>query len=494
MHRRNFCDAFFFGTFILSFRLSEYVIIIENMTLISSISGIRGTIGGTPGEGLTPVDLVKFAAAYGSWLLEKGGKEKQKVVIGRDTRISGDLVCGIVCNTLNAQGIDTVELGMATTPTVEMAVTAERANGGVIITASHNPAHWNALKLLNDKGEFLSAAEGEKVLSMAGQGDFSFVPVHELGIRIVKTNYHINHIEKILALDLVRPDLIRKANFRVVVDGVNSVGGFVVPELLRELGVFDIFEINCEPTGLFAHDPEPLPKNLTELSGDVVRHKADMGIVVDPDVDRLAFVCENGEMFGEEYTLVAVADYVLSRKPGNSVSNLSSTEALSVVTEKYGGIRYLAAVGEVNVVRKMKEVDAVIGGEGNGGVIYPELHYGRDALVGIALFLTHLAEKKMKMSELRKTYPDYFMLKNKIAYTEKTDTDKVFARVSEHFKEYPQETMDGLFIKPENGWIHFRRSNTEPVFRIYIETDDPAKTEELSKQVEDLVSELIAQV
>ncbi len=460
------------------------------MTLISSISGIRGTIGGKPGEGLTPVDLTKFASAYGTWLLKKTGKKKLKVVIGRDARISGDMVCGIVCNTLNAIGVDTIELGMATTPTVEMAVVSENADGGIIITASHNPAHWNALKLLNDRGEFLSAEEGEDVLKIAGEENFSFVSVDELGIRMVKNDYHFNHIEKILTLDLVQKDLIRKAGFRVVVDGVNSVGGFSVPELLRELGVHDIIELNCEPTGLFAHDPEPLPKNLKELSEAVVQHGADLGIVVDPDVDRLAFICENGEMFGEEYTLVAVADYVLSRYPGNTVSNLSSTEALSRVTEKYGGKRYLAAVGEVNVVQKMKEVNAVIGGEGNGGVIYPALHYGRDALAGIALFLSHLAEKEKKISELRKTYPDYFMAKHKVPYTDQTDTGKVFSGVRDYFKDYPQNTLDGLFIKLEGGWIHFRRSNTEPVFRIYIETNDRAKTDSLSQRVVKMVSQL----
>ncbi|HHJ10819.1 MAG TPA: phosphoglucosamine mutase [Bacteroidetes bacterium] len=462
------------------------------MTLISSISGIRGTIGGKPGEGLTPVDLTKFASAYGSWLLKKNGKKKLKVVIGRDARISGDMVCGIVCNTLNALGVDTIELGMATTPTVEIAVVSEKADGGIIITASHNPVNWNALKLLNDEGEFLSSEEGEEVLQMAGEEKFSFVPWDELGIRIVKNDYHFNHIEKILALDLVKTDLIKKAGFRLVVDGVNSVGGFTVPELLRKLGVHDIIELNCEPTGLFAHDPEPLPKNLTGLSEAVVQHRADLGIVVDPDVDRLAFICENGEMFGEEYTLVAVADYVLSKYPGNTVSNLSSTEALSVVTEKYGGKRYLAAVGEVNVVRIMKEVNAIIGGEGNGGVIFPALHYGRDALAGIALFLSHLAEKGKKISELRKTYPDYFMAKNKVLYDERTDAEKVFSAVSDHFKEYPQNTIDGLFIKLENGWIHFRRSNTEPVFRIYIETNGREETEKLSNQVVNLVSNLIS--
>jgi len=462
------------------------------MTLISSISGIRGTIGGKPGEGLTPVDLTKFASAYGSWLLKKNGKKKLKVVIGRDARISGDMVCGIVCNTLNALGVDTIELGMATTPTVEIAVVSEKADGGIIITASHNPVNWNALKLLNDEGEFLSSEEGEEVLQMAGEEKFSFVPWDELGIRIVKNDYHFNHIEKILALDLVKTDLIKKAGFRLVVDGVNSVGGFTVPELLRKLGVHDIIELNCEPTGLFAHDPEPLPKNLTGLSEAVVQHRADLGIVVDPDVDRLAFICENGEMFGEEYTLVAVADYVLSKYPGNTVSNLSSTEALSVVTEKYGGKRYLAAVGEVNVVRIMKEVNAIIGGEGNGGVIFPALHYGRDALAGIALFLSHLAEKGKKISELRKTYPDYFMAKNKVLYDERTDAENVFSAVSDHFKEYPQNTIDGLFIKLENGWIHFRRSNTEPVFRIYIETNGREETEKLSNQVVNLVSNLIS--
>ncbi len=461
------------------------------MALISSISGIRGTIGGITGKGLTPVDITRFASAYGSWLLEKNEKQRLKVVIGRDARISGEMVCGIVCYTLNALGIDTFEIGMAPTPTVEMVVRMEKADGGIIITASHNPADWNAMKLLNHEGEFLSAREGEEVLEMAGQGRFSFVPVEELGIRLVKTDYHVMHIERILDLDLVRPEIIRTAGFRVVVDGINSVGGFVVPELLRSLGVYDIIEINCEPTGLFAHDPEPLPKNLTALSQAVIQYKADIGIVVDPDVDRLAFVCENGEIFGEEYTLVAVADYVLSRSPGNTVSNLSSTEALSVITEKYGGERYLAAVGEVNVVHKMKEVSAVIGGEGNGGVIYPPLHYGRDALVGIALFLTHLAEKRTSVSSLRKTYPDFFMLKNKIVYPEHLDAGQVFKQFSNYFHAYPQNTMDGLYIKLSDGWIHLRRSNTEPVFRIYIETLDKQRTQDLTKEVMGLMSDIM---
>ncbi len=461
------------------------------MALISSISGIRGTIGGVPGEGLTPVDLTKFASAYGSWLIEKNGNKRVKVVIGRDARISGEMVCGIVCNTLNAMGIDTIEVGMAPTPTVEMAVSSEKANGGIIITASHNPVNWNALKLLNEYGEFLSATEGENILNMAEKEEFHYVAARDMGIRIVKNDYHLYHIEKILALDLVKSELIRKAGFRIVVDGVNSVGGFTVPALLQELGIHDIIEMNCEPTGLFAHDPEPLPKNLTGISEAVLKNNADLGIVVDPDVDRLAFVCENGEMFGEEYTLVAVADYILANQPGNTVSNLSSTRALTDITEKYGGERFLSAVGEVNVVQKMKEVQAVIGGEGNGGVIYPALHYGRDALAGIALFLSYLAEKGESISHLRKTYPDYFMTKNKIPYDKHTDVEKIFSGISKHFEDYPQNKIDGLYIELKDGWIHFRRSNTEPVFRIYIETGDYQRTNKLSTEVEHLIKGLL---
>jgi len=453
------------------------------MTLISSISGIRGTIGGSPGEGLTPLDLVKFSAAYGAWVLRRFPGRRVKVVIGRDARISGEMVCGFVCNTLNAMGIDTLEVGMAPTPTVEMAVTDEQAEGGIIITASHNPAHWNALKLLNDKGEFLDAREGEEVVRLAQEEDFTFVAAEDLGIRVVQNDYHREHIEKILALPLVRAGDIAARGFRVVVDGVNSVGGFAVPALLRALGVKDIIEMNCEPTGFFAHDPEPLPKNLMSLAKAVREQHADMGIVVDPDVDRLAFVCENGEMFGEELTLVAVADYVLGYQPGDTVSNLSSTEALSVITEKHGGKRHLSAVGEVNVVHKMKEVKAVIGGEGNGGVIYPPLHYGRDALVGIALFLSFLAERKASLCELRSGYPDYFMTKDKIAIPENIPEQQLFDRIKEHFHDYPSNDIDGLYIKLPDGWIHFRKSNTEPVFRIYIETSDEDRSAGLRKEV-----------
>ncbi len=453
------------------------------MTLISSISGIRGTIGGMPGEGLTPLDLTKFSAAYGTWLIRKYPGRKVKVVIGRDARVSGEMVCGIVCNTLNALGIDTLEVGMAPTPTVEMAVVMEQAEGGIIITASHNPAHWNALKLLNDEGEFLSAVEGDEVMRIAAEEGFSFAGIEEMGIRIVQNDYHRQHIEKILALPLVDTEAITRAGFRIVVDGVNSVGGFTVPELLHALGVKDITEINCEPTGFFAHDPEPLPKNLQELAETVRREQADLGIVVDPDVDRLAFVCENGEMFGEEYTLVAVADYVLSRQPGDTVSNLSSTDALSDITRKYGGKRHLAAVGEVNVVHKMKETNAVIGGEGNGGVIYPPLHYGRDALVGIALFLSHLAKKKISLSQLRQSYPDYYITKDKIPIPEGVPEEHLFEKIREHFGDHPSNTIDGLYIKLPEGWIHFRKSNTEPVFRMYIETSDPERSARLRQEV-----------
>ena len=453
------------------------------MTLISSISGIRGTIGGVPGEGLTPPDLTKFSAAYGTWLKRRYPGRRIKVVIGRDARVSGEMVCGIVCNTLNALGLDTLELGMAPTPTVEMAVVMEQAEGGIIITASHNPAHWNALKLLDDQGEFLTAGEGAEVMDIAAAGSYTFASLEEMGIRMVLSDYHRRHIEKILELPLVRREAIAAARFRVVVDGVNSVGGFAVPELLRALGVQDIIELNCEPTGIFAHDPEPLPKNLVTLAETVRTEKADMGIVVDPDVDRLAFVCENGEMFGEEYTLVAVADYVLSHQPGDTVSNLSSTAALSDITRQYGGERHLAAVGEVNVVRKMKEVNAVIGGEGNGGVIYPQLHYGRDSLVGIALFLSHLAEKKTSLTRLREGYPDYFMTKDKIPIPENVPQEQLFDRIREHFGEYPANNIDGLYVQLPDGWIHFRKSNTEPVFRVYIETGDRERSGQLRNEV-----------
>jgi len=461
------------------------------MTLINSISGIRGTIGGLPGKGLTPVDLTSFTAAYGTWLIQQNTKKRLKVVIGRDARISGEMVCGIVCNTLNALGIDTIEAGMAATPTVEMAVGFEQANGGIIISASHNPAHWNALKLLNQKGEFLSREERERILSLKEKGDFHFVPFDELGISIGKPDYHLEHISRILDLQLVKPEVIRQAGFRVVIDGVNSVGGFVVPALLSALGVQDIVEINCEPTGIFKHNPEPLPEHLQELADTVVNSKADIGIVVDPDVDRLAFVCENGDMFGEEYTLVAVADYVLKNMAGNTVSNLSSTEALSVITGKYGGERFISAVGEINVVKKMKEIQAVIGGEGNGGIIYPPLHYGRDALVGIALFLSYLAEEKIKISQLRKRYPDYFISKNKMVCSENVDTESVINRVKEHFRDHPQNTTDGLFIKMPYGWIHLRRSNTEPVFRIYAESTTPQKSRERAEHMMNILSKYI---
>jgi len=408
------------------------------------------------------------------------------VVIGRDARVSGEMVCGLVCNTLNALGIDTVELGMAPTPTVELAVTEEQADGGIIITASHNPAHWNALKLLNEKGEFLNAAEGERVMQLAGQEDFHYVEMEGMGIRMAESDYHLRHIEKILELPLVRQEKIRQAGFRIVVDGVNSVGGFAVPALLRSLGVKEIIEINCEPTGLFAHDPEPLEKNLREISRRVVEERADLGIVVDPDVDRLAFVNEDGSMFGEEYTLVAVADYVLEDTPGDVVSNLSSTAVLDEVARRHGGRRHLAAVGEVNVVEKMKATGAVIGGEGNGGVIYPPLHYGRDALVGIALFLSFLAEKDLPASRLRASYPTYFMSKDKIPIPSDVGEDELFMRVKEHFRDHPQNTLDGLYVTLPDGWVHFRKSNTEPVFRIYIEMQTEERLKEMRREVLDL--------
>ncbi len=453
------------------------------MTLISSISGIRGTVGGKPGEGLTPADLVRFATAYGMWLRERFPGKRLKVVVGRDARVSGEMVCGLVCNTLNALGLDTLELGMAPTPTVEMAVVMEQADGGIIITASHNPAEWNALKLLNEKGEFLNAAEGEEVMRLAREGEPHYAGIDGIGIRMAESDYHRRHIERILELPLVRREKIARADLRVVVDGVNSVGGFAVPSLLRALGVKTIIEVNCEPNGLFAHDPEPLEKNLTGTAARVREEKADLGIVVDPDVDRLAFINEDGTMFGEEYTLVAVADYVLASQPGDTVSNLSSTAVLDEVTRKYGGKRHLAAVGEVNVVEKMKATGAVIGGEGNGGVIYPPLHYGRDALVGIALFLSFLAEEGESVSKLRARYPTYAMSKDKVPIPPSADPEQLFERLRQRYNDRPMNTIDGLFIELPDGWIHFRRSNTEPVFRLYIEMRTESRLKEVREEL-----------
>ncbi|MGN6494409.1 MAG: phosphoglucosamine mutase [Agriterribacter sp.] len=441
------------------------------MALIKSISGIRGTIGGKPGETLSPLDIVKFTAAYGTWLIEKTGS--RKVVIGRDGRISGPLVRNIVVSTLNALGIDVIDLGLSTTPTVEVAVTMEEAGGGIILTASHNPKEWNALKLLNAKGEFISGQDGKEVLELAAAENFSFVGVDKLGTLTENDSYLEKHIEAITALSLVDKEAIAARKFKIVVDAVNSTGALFVPELLKALGVNpkDVTVINEEITGRFAHNPEPLPENLVELSTKVKKLGADLGIAVDPDVDRLCFVCEDGSMFGEEYTLVAVADYVLSKKPGNTVSNMSSTKALKDVTLKHGGQYSPSAVGEVNVVTRMKEVNAVIGGEGNGGIILPELHYGRDALVGIALFLTHLAHSQKSIKQLRGTYPDYFISKNKIELEQDVNVKDVFEKIKTKYKAHPVNTEDGLKIEFDSDWVHLRTSNTEPIIRIYAESN-----------------------
>ncbi len=441
------------------------------MALIKSISGIRGTIGGQPGETLSPLDVVKFTAAYGSWLLKNTGNNK--VVVGRDGRISGQLIQNIVISTLNALGIDVVNLGLSTTPTVEMAVVMENAGGGIILTASHNPKEWNALKLLNNKGEFISGTEGNEVLKMAAEEQFNFASVDKLGSIRNDDSYLQKHLEAIKSLDLVDTAIIKERRFKIVVDPVNSTGALFVPELLKALGVEeqDITVINEEINGKFAHNPEPLPENLVELSNTVKRNAADLGIAVDPDVDRLCFVCEDGSMFGEEYTLVAVADYVLSRRAGNTVSNLSSTRALKDVTIRHGGQYHPSAVGEVNVVARMKEVHAVIGGEGNGGIILPDLHYGRDALVGIALFLTHLAKSQKSIKQLRRTYPDYFISKNKLELGKGIDVKEIFDKIKAKYKNQPVNTEDGLRIEFDNDWVHLRTSNTEPIIRIYAESN-----------------------
>ena len=453
------------------------------MTLIKSISGIRGTIGGNVSDSLTPIDIVKFTAAYAEWLKQQNPNKKCKVAVGRDARISGEMVSNIVIGTLMGCGVDVINLGLATTPTVEMAVTGLGADGGLILTASHNPRQWNALKLLNGEGEFLSDVNGKKVLDIAEKGTFTFLEIDHIGDLVDEYSYIDEHIEKIMQLDLVDRKAIEKANFKVAIDCVNSVGGIVLPRLLNALGVKDIVELYTDPTGEFPHNPEPLPEHLGDISKAMKEHKADVGFVVDPDVDRLAIVNEDGTMFGEEYTLVAVADYVLSIKKGNTVSNLSSTAALRDVTHKYGKEYYASAVGEVNVVTKMKAVNAVIGGEGNGGVILPELHYGRDSLVGIALFLSHLARKKMKCSELRKTYPDYHISKNKIELKTGIKPDNILKTLAQEFKNYPLNNEDGLRIDFEEGWVHMRKSNTEPIIRIYAESKNPAKADDLAKKM-----------
>jgi len=445
------------------------------MALIKSISGIRGTIGGNPGENLTPLDVVKFSAAYGTWLLQsteqKKAKRHCKVVVGRDGRISGLMVKNLVNATLSSLGIDVIDLDLSTTPTVEMAVTILKADGGIILTASHNPKEWNALKLLNNKGEFISGEEGKTILEIAEKEAFKFTDVDNLGSISVNNDMLGAHIEKILSNKLVDKKAIAAAGFRIVVDAVNSTGAEAVPAMLRALGVEDIIVINQEINGHFAHNPEPLPEHLIQLTREVVSQKASLGIAVDPDVDRLCFVCEDGSMFGEEYTLVAVSDYVLSKQPGNTVSNMSSTRALKDITLKHGGEYFASAVGEVNVVNKMKEVNAVIGGEGNGGIIVPDLHYGRDALIGIALFLSHLAKSKKSTKQLRNTYPDYFISKNKITLEENVDVKLVFDKIKKKYKTHPVNTEDGLKIEFDNDWVHLRTSNTEPIIRIYAESN-----------------------
>jgi phosphomannomutase len=449
-------------------------------------------MGGAPSENLTPVDVVKFAAAYGTWL-KKGKKGPVSVVIGRDARPSGDMVNNLVVSTLLGLGIDVIDLGLSTTPTVEIAVTLEKAAGGIIITASHNPVQWNALKLLNGKGEFISGKDGEDVLRIAEKEAFEFAPVTKLGVYKKNDDYLKKHIDLIVSLPLVDVEAIRNKDFKVVVDGVNSSGGIAVPMLLQALGVTTVKEIYCEPTGHFPHNPEPLPENITDISRELEKGKFDLGIVVDPDVDRLAFVCEDGSPFGEEYTLVAVADYVLKNKKGNTVSNLSSTRALSDITEKNGGQYFPAAVGEVNVVEMMKECDAVIGGEGNGGVIYPELHYGRDALVGIALFLSHLAKSKMHVSRLRSTYPNYIISKNKIELTPDINVDHVLEEVKNKYKKQPINTVDGVKIEFDREWVHLRKSNTEPIIRIYAESDLEAKASTLARKIISDIKEIISE-
>ncbi len=461
------------------------------MTLIKSISGIRGTIGETPGEGLTPVDVVKFTAAYGSWIQAQFPNQKVKLVLGRDARISGEMVEHLVLGTLQGLGIDVVNLGLSTTPTVEVAVPMENAQGGIILTASHNPKQWNALKLLNAKGEFISANDGAEVLSIADQDAFSFAKVDHLGDVSEDPDYIQKHIDAVLKLPLVDVKAIKDAKFKIVVDAVNSTGGIAIPMLLEALGVHEVVELFCEPNGHFPHNPEPLPENLVEISRMVKKSKAHLGIVVDPDVDRLAFVCEDGEMFGEEYTLVAVADYVLSNTPGNTVSNLSSTRALRDVTENHGQEYTASAVGEVNVVTQMKAVNAVIGGEGNGGIIYPELHYGRDALVGVALFLTQLAKYGGSVSALRAEYPNYHISKNKIELTPEIDVDYILAEIQKHYHNYPINTVDGVKIEFDKEWVHLRKSNTEPIIRIYTESESHTTANSLAQKIISDIKEII---
>ena len=463
------------------------------MTLIKSISGIRGTIGGKSGESLTPLDVVKFTAAFAATIISKPDVNK-KVVIGRDARPSGKMVSDLVVSTLIGMGLDVIDLGLSTTPTVEIAVPLEAAGGGIILTASHNPIQWNALKLLNEKGEFISGNDGEKLLEIAEKEDFSFAEVKQLGKYHSDDTYLQKHIDAILNLSSVNVEAIKSANFKIVVDAVNSSGGFAVPMLLKALGVTEIKELNCEPTGIFAHNPEPLPENLREISGEMKKGDYDLGIVVDPDVDRLALICEDGEPFGEEYTLVAVADYILSinkKQKNTTVSNLSSTMALQDVTEKHGGEYFSAAVGEVNVVEKMKAAGSIIGGEGNGGIIFPELHYGRDALVGIALFLTHLAKFNKPVGFLRKKYPNYFIAKKKIELDLGTDVDLILEKIQKKYIKYNLDTRDGVKIYFDKEWVHLRKSNTEPIIRIYAESEFETKADNLADKIIQDIKELM---
>ncbi len=453
------------------------------MTLIKSISGIRGTIGGKAGEGLSPLDVVKFTASFGSFMQEAHKKQNIKMVLGRDARISGEMVNRLVVSTLNALGIDVIDLGLSTTPTVEVLVTKLQAQGGIILTASHNPAQWNALKLLNHKGEFINAAEGEEVLKKADEEDFSFAEVDKLGSYETYETAIEDHIEAILQLPDVDVKAIKKANFSIALDCVNSTGGIALPPLLKALGVNEIHELYCTPNGDFPHNPEPLPQHLTELSALVKDKKAHLGFTVDPDVDRLAIVCEDGSMFGEEYTLVAVADYLLGKRKGNTVSNMSSTRALRDITQSAGMEYFASAVGEVNVVSMMKEKNALIGGEGNGGVIFPELHYGRDALVGIALILSHLAQKGYSCTELRDSYPAYVISKNKIQLQEGTDVDGILKKMEEKYQDTPHSTIDGLKLDFEDGWVHLRKSNTEPIIRVYSEAKDANEANKMASMI-----------
>lgn len=460
------------------------------MSLIKSISGIRGTIGGAPGEGLSPIDIVKFTAAYATLINRNASGKSRTIVVGRDARLSGPMVSNLVTSTLTAMGMDVVNIGLASTPTTEIAVVAEGACGGIIITASHNPKQWNALKLLNEKGEFLNDAQGKEVLRIAESGEYTFAEVDNLGHEYVNDTYNRRHIDQVLALDLVDTEAIAKANFTVAVDAVNSVGGVVIPQLLRALGVKNIIELNCEATGKFAHTPEPIPQNLTQISSLMADGKADVGFVVDPDVDRLAIVMEDGRMFVEEYTLVSIADYVLSHTPGSTVSNLSSSRALRDVTNAHGCTYNAAAVGEVNVVTKMKETNAIIGGEGNGGVIYPAAHYGRDALVGVALFLTLLAKSGKKVSELRATYPAYEIAKNKIELTPELDVDAILQAVKERYAGERITDIDGVKIDFADSWVHLRKSNTEPIIRIYSEAHTMEEADTLAESIKAVIKEI----